>query len=487
MIQVVIGIIASLIAASLIAGFVLCIRKYSNMNCIMFTSFEDRPIQPGMRSEFPFGGKSSKYVTIEVPGQPPMCISGGNLERKEGSKYEMAVGRSARRIVIAGWGSCHSKSKVFQGCLTDSAKIGGIEYKDKDRKILKSGEIRLPGYCCQSQQAGTVLKLASGSPFFSGDPDDNAVRSSGLLGRAKLNYNRDARQFWPFANVWLDEVWLPQGTRFVNLIAGPGSFSLVHLRIVHRPWVIEKFLRIISRQNPAVSLSKDLRSLSHQELSVALSMNQNLSDRLEVRAMQLTRVAMHFVNAAYYLEERDRSHKLEQAAESFFEAAKNIEKSAVWKSCEYYIQGFVCLLQSGSERVLGVVEEVNCKIKEVAEQFTQHGEARSAFSFHPLFLKLRHHVGWFYLEASQSATSIPEQAKWLKKADIDFLEMYNETIKYGQMLSEPLLRFLQERCLILERVYDELGIRRDASESIVHIRHIINNLLKEILDEQGQI
>lgn len=487
MVQVLIGIVASLIAASLIACFVLCVRKAGNMNCLAFTRFEDRPIQPGMRSEFPFGGTRSKYVTVEVPGQPPMCISGGNLERKEGSKYEILFGRSARRLVIAGWGCCRSGSKIFRGCLTDSAKIGGIEYRDKEGHILKSGEIRLPGYCCQPKDAETVLKLAGGSPFLSGDPDNNAVRSCGLLCRVKLNYNKEARQFWPFANVWVDEIWLPRGTRFVNLIAGPGSFSLVHIRVVHRPWIIEKLLRVFSRQSSTASVSKDFKSFSHPELSTALNMRQSLSERPDKRAWQLAIVATHFVNAAYYLKECDRTNELKQAADSFFEAAKNIEESARWKSCEYYIQGFVCLLQSGSERIFEVVEEVNCKIEDLAEQFTKDGEARSPFSFHPLFLKLRHHVGWFYLECAQAATSVPEQARWLEKADIDFLEMYNKIIKYGQMLSEPLLRFLQERCLILERVYDELGIRRDASESLVHIRHIINNLLKEILGDQGQI
>ncbi|MBW8042277.1 MAG: hypothetical protein FVQ85_20075 [Planctomycetes bacterium] len=416
-----------------------------------------------------------------------MCISGGNLERKEGTKYELLVDRSARRLVIAGWGSCHSKSKIFNGCITDSAKIGRIEYKNREGNILKSGEIRLPGYCSRSQDSRTILKLASGSPFFSGDPDDNVVRSCGLLGRVKLNYNREARQFWPFANVWLDEVWLPRGTHSVNLIAGPGSFSLVHVRIAHRPWIIEKILRILSNQISEANASKDFKSYSHSELSAALGLKHNLSDRLEVRAGQLTKVAMHLINAAYYLEERDRKDKLRQAAELFLEASKNLEQMAPWKSCQYYIQGFVCLIQSGSERIFDIVEEVNSKIKDLSDQFTRHGEAKSPFSFHPLFLKLRHHVGWFYLECAQSATSIPEQIRWLKKADIDFLEMYNMTIKFGQMLSEPLLRFLQERCLILERVYDELDIRRDASESLMQIKHIINNLLKEILSDKGQI
>lgn len=487
MVQVIIGIIASLIAACLIACFAICIRKTRNMSCLMFTSFEDYPIQPGMRSEIPFGGTRSKYITIVVPKQPPMCISGANLERKEGSKYEVPVGRTARRLVIAGWGCCHYKSKVFHACLVDTEKIGTIEYKDKDRKILKSGEIRLPGYRCKSKDAGTILKLAGGSPFFSGDPDNSAVSSCGLLCHTKLNYHREARQFWPFANLWLDEIWLPRRTRFVNLLAGPGSFSLVHIRAVCRPWFIEKLLRFFSHQKPTDSISRDFQSFSHKELAVALNMKQYLSNRPEERAGQLAKVAMRLINAAYYLKERERRDKLEQAAESLLEAAKNIEQSTPWKSCEYYIQGFVCLIQSRSERLFDIVEEVNSKINDLSKNFTWEGEAKTPFSFHPLFLKLRHHIGWFYLECAQAAKSFPEQVKWLKKADNDFLEMYDKTIKFGQMLSEPLLRFLQERCLILERVYDELGTRRDASESLVHIRQTIDNLLKQILGDKGQI
>lgn len=486
MYELLIGIVASLIAAFLAMCIILFARRAGKINWLIFTNFVELPIQPGNRSDFPFGGLGSRYVKIELPGQPPMCISGGNLERKEGAKYEIPVGQSGRRLVIAGWGSSHSKSKIFHGCLTDSAKIGSIEYKDKKGQSLKCGEIRLPGYRCQSKAARTVLKLASGSPFLSGDPDNETVHSCGLLSHTRLDYNEEARKFWPFANIWVDEIWLPFGTRFVNLVAGPGSFSLVHVRVLHRPWIIEKLLRIFTFQTDTASFSKHNEDLSHRETSAALSIKQNLSDKLDERAGQLTKAAMHLVNAGYYLEGDDRKDKLKQAAESFFEAAKNIEQSAPWKSCEYYIQGFVCLIQSESPRIFEVVEEVTCKIKSLTEKFCRHGEARIPFSFHPLFLKLRHHIGWFYIECAQAATSNPEQAKWLKKADTDFLEMYNETIKFGQMLSEPLLRFLQERCLILERVYKELGIRRDESQTFVHTRQIIDNLLKEIIGG-GQI
>lgn len=487
MVQVLIGIVASLIAAFLITCFALCVRKASSISCLAFTRFEDRPIQPGMRTEFSLRGRKSEYITIEVSGQPPMYISGGNIERKEGSKHEIPVDRSARRLVIAGWGCSHSRSRIFHGCILDSAEIGRIEYRNKKNEKTY-GEIRLPSYRCQHQKATITLKLASGNPLFSGDPDNKAVRSCGLLGRVKVHYNKEARQFWPFANVWLDEIWLPQGTRFVNLCADPGSFSLVHVRVVHRPWVIEKLLRRFPGQISGPSESEDFSRFAHPELASAASIEQDLRDQSYKPTLQLTKMGVHLVNAAYYLRGRDRTHKLRQAAEAFFEAAKNIEQSVPRKSCEYSIQGFLCLLQSGSDEVFEVVEDVNSKIMDVADKYTRQGKVKAPFSLQPRFLKLRHHVGWFYLECAQAATLVTERNKWWEKAYMDFLEMYESIIQYGQMLSEPLLRFLEERCLILERVHDELEISRpETAEPLVRIRQVINNLLTEILGDEGQI
>ncbi|MHC4229003.1 MAG: hypothetical protein ACYSW0_16365, partial [Planctomycetota bacterium] len=261
-------------------------------------------------------------------------------------------------------------------------------------------------------------------------------------------------------------------------------FSLVHVRVVLRPWIIEKLLRCFSHLTSETSIPKNLQRSSHKEHEKALSIKGNLSNKPAERARQLVDMALHFVNAAYYLEEPDRKDKLKEAGEAFYEAAQNFDISVPWKSCEYRVQGFLCLLQSESDRVFEVVETINSKILNVAGQYTQQGKSRSPFSFHPSFLKLRHHVGWFYLECAQAATTLEEQIEWLDKAYKDFLEMYDNTIHYGEMLSESLLRFLQERCLILKRVYKELGGQRNKSKSLVDMLHKINNLLEQVLGDQ---
>lgn len=476
-----ISVISSLAASGVIA-IAVYVRRWTRV-CV---TIEDRKITLGARSDSPLG-QGGEELHIQVPGQDLMAISGGVLGRKEGSRLDISVGPYARRLVLAGWGVSHSSANGrYQGCLTDSAVIGTIECRSENGEApFALGKIALPNHV--DADTTLILRLADASPFVSGDPDDETVNAFGIMKRAKLPYRRDARQFWPFANVWVNELLLPRYTRTVTLVAGPGSFAIAHIRVINRPWPAEYLRRMAHPTKPLSSQRGDLMAKRAGEL---IDLAEEPPATLALDGRRLAKAAMRRVTAAYCFPDgtNDRQTNLEEAADAFLQAADVEWQVDQLIACGHYASGFICLQQAGrGERMFGAVEMIVEKLRRTAADLNS-GSANAAFVLDPIYIKLHQHIGWFYLKCARAADNLSDQKRWLNKADDKYVsEIVNRTLRLGCGASESALRFAQERLLILERAYRNMGLARDRGESLEGIRRSVDDLLRQLVGDNGTV
>jgi hypothetical protein len=393
---------------------------------------------------------------VSLPGSPhaDFRLSGHVHELKEGMTCSIGLPSRTTRLVVAAWGVLTGKGH-YRGALSDEGTIGTLRFYNKQGKRLR--EI----YACLAKGARRGdLKLADADPVISGCPPDYWVAQLGLLGRAEVPLSPHARQFWEYANVWVNEVGVPWGARSVEFEVAHGSMSIVHLRAVQRLPVFEWFERWGVRRfcygrDDSQSRGGPSREQLREELDGCLTMARAAlkEKRHEDATAAYSKASRLCLSLAYMPDlEQERVEHLERVANYFSKAAHHARESGeLRRAAAYYVRCIRAHEQAGSKISEGLIRRAMHALDEL-EKDARGGVAVGVDDF----MKACYHAGNLCLIAADLVES--KRTFYFRKAWDYYVNRIVETVLEQAAPSYSSLHFAEERLCVLRTEHRRLAV-----------------------------